>query len=136
MNKEKPFLDILSLCLRSRCPVCGQGDLFTPITKIRSIVHLCVPPERCNHCSFQFSREPGYYFGVLTPLLPIFSLATGLVFIGIYYFALHPEEASQLLLPGAIGTAIGFVLFFRPAIAIYISLDHAIDPPAKRSSLE
>src|SRR4051812_44139281 len=123
MNKKKSFIDILFLCLRSRCPVCGQGDLFTRLTLVKTIAHLCIPPERCNHCDFQFAREPGYYFGILTPLLPILSLGTGLIFVIIYYFVLHPEEPSELFLPGAVGTAIGFILFFRSAIAIFISLD-------------
>jgi uncharacterized protein (DUF983 family) len=135
-DKEKTFFRILSLCLRSRCPICGQGDLFIPLTQIRSIVRFCLPPEHCNRCSFQFRREPGYYFGILTPLLPIFSLLTGLIFVGIFYFFSRPQEAEQLLLPGAIGTVVGFILFFRPAIAIYISLDHAIDPPPKRTLLK
>ena len=86
MSSEKSFLEILFLCLRSRCPVCGQGSLFTPITKIRTIRDLCLPPECCCHCQFLFRREPGYYFGVLTPVLPILSLLTGLIFVGVYFF--------------------------------------------------
>ena len=127
--RAKSFLNILFLCLRSRCPICGVGELFTPILKVRSFGLLCMPPDRCNYCSFKFCREPGYYFGVLTPLLPIFALSTGLVFVVIYYLLSHPDEAFQLLVPGAMGTAVGLLLFFRPAVAIFMSLDHAIDPP-------
>ncbi len=130
INKKKSLFQILSSYFRFRCPVCSQGDLYIPITRVRSFTQLCLPPEQCNVCHFRFRREPGYYFGVLTPLLPILSLMTGLVTTSIYYFTLRPEDPFQLLLPAIAGTAIGFVLFFRPAIAFYIHLDHAIDPPS------
>lgn len=129
MSSSKSFFQILSLCLRSICPVCGQGRLFVSIFKLRSVTDFFLPPHHCQSCGFQFRREAGYYFGVLTPLLPLFSLATGLCFVLAYYLTVRPEDPYQLLLPGALGTACGFIFFFRSAIAIYISLDHAIDPP-------
>lgn len=129
MKAERTFTEILSLCLRSRCPVCAQGQLFVPLLQVRSLAHLLMPPNRCATCSFQFRRESGYYFGVLTPLLPIFSLATGLVFVATYFLWTRTTNAMDLLRPGAIGTGIGFILFFRPALAIFITLDHAVDPP-------
>jgi hypothetical protein len=51
----------------------------------------------------------------------------GIFFAGISYFGFH-EEIDGVLAWGGLGIAIGFVAFFRTAIAIYIALDHAIDP--------
>ena len=135
MDRKKSFFNILSLCLRGLCPVCSCGLLFTPLAKVSSMAQLCIPAERCNYCHFEFCREPGYYFGVLTPLLPILSLMTGLAFVAISYFVWPPEEPTELLLPGLIGTVIGMILFFRPTIAFYISVDHAINPPVTLSHL-
>jgi len=129
MTTERSFFEILSLCLRSRCPVCAKGHLFRPFHQIGSLANLCMPPDKCDCCGFRFRREPGYYFGVLTPVLPMLSLATGLVFVIASYLWGRPTNATELLPAGAIGTAIGFVFCFRPAIAIFISFDHAIDPP-------
>jgi hypothetical protein len=89
---------------------------------------LFFPLERCNACHFRFGRQPGYYFGVVTPILPILALATGAAFAGIAYFGFH-QELKTVLTWGAVGVGIGFLMFFRTAIAVYVALDHAIDPP-------
>lgn len=103
--------------------MCGQGRLF----------ELFLPPDRCEVCRFQFARQPGYYFGVLTPILPILSLMTGIFFAGVSYFGFH-EAIDSVLVSGGVGIAVGFGAFFRTAIAIYIALDHAIDPPGPPTS--
>jgi hypothetical protein len=66
--------------------------------------------------------------GVLTPILPILALMTGVFFAGVSYFGFQ-QEIEAVLKWGGFGIALGFVAFFRPAIAIYIALDHLIDPP-------
>ena len=129
MNEEKSFFEILSLCLHSRCPVCKKGALFQPLSRLNSPVDFFLPLKNCDQCGFRFGREPGYYFGVLTPTLPILSLATGLVFVVGGYLLFHPEDPHDLIPMGALGVAIGFILFWRASIAIFMSFDHAIDPP-------
>ncbi len=129
MTGQKSFFEILSLCLRSTCPVCGSGPLFKAITKARKAREFFLPLKSCKHCGFLFGREPGYYFGVLTPLLPMMSLGVGLVFAGATYGLLE-TDLSGVLAGGAVGIVLGFFGFFRTSIAIYIALDHAIDPPA------
>jgi len=129
MNDQKSYFDILTLCLRSRCPVCRQGDLFLPFSRARSFSELILPPKNCNQCGFQFNREPGYYVGVITPTLPILSLATGLVFVIVTYLFFRPEDPYDLAPIGGLGVAVGFILFWRTSIAIFISFDHAICPP-------
>jgi hypothetical protein len=135
MGRERSFFDLLSLCLRSRCPVCEKGRLFLPLPKVRSVAELCLPPKNCDHCGFCFRREPGYYFGVLTPALPILSLLTALVFVIGDYLIFRPEDPHDLLPVAAAGTLFGLVFNIRNAIAIYISFDHALDPPASPEKL-
>lgn len=89
-----------------------------------------MPLERCRVCDFLFGRQPGYYFGVVTPILPLLALATGMVFSGISYFGFHQERDTALEW-GVVGLILGFILFFRTAIAVYVALDHTIDPPAR-----
>lgn len=89
--------------------------------------------ERCDACSFRFGRQPGYYFGVVTPILPILALAAGAVVAGIAHFGFH-QELETVLAWGGLGTAVGLLLFFRTAIAVYVALDHAVDPPAREKS--
>lgn len=129
MNKGRSYFNILALCLRSRCPVCGRGRLFLPLYRVGSFSELILPPEKCDRCGFRFRREPGYYFGVITPTLPILSLATGLAFVIVDYLCLKPEDPRDLIPIGGLGAVAGLILFWRTSIAIFISFDHAIFPP-------
>ncbi len=127
MNREEGFFAILARCLQSRCPVCGQGRLFAKLTHLQRIRDFFLPLEHCEHCGFRFNRQPGYYFGVVTPILPILALCTGVIFAAFAYLECQ-QELQVVLTWGAVGIGVGFFLFFRTAIAIYVALDHAIDP--------
>jgi uncharacterized protein (DUF983 family) len=129
MPAEKSFLKILSLSLCSKCPVCERGRLFVPYLQAHRFRDYFLPLENCESCRFQFGREPGYYFGVLTPTLSILALGLGILFSGISYFLFHLDLVDVILI-GALGLIMGLILFFRTAIAVFIAFDHAIDPPS------
>ncbi len=112
--------------------MCGQGRLFARLDRIQRFTELFIPLEACTACSFRFSREPGYYFGVVTPVLPILALMTGVFFAGVAHFAFH-REIDTVLSAGFVGVFIGFFLFFRTSIAVYVAFDHAVDPPKRDS---
>ena len=40
-HEDRPFLPLLPLALRGRCPACGQGPLFRRFLK---------PVDQCAHC--------------------------------------------------------------------------------------
>ena len=128
MSGGVSFPTLLSRTLRSRCPACGQGRLFCPFLRAEKIADLFFPAGPCDVCAFRFKRQPGYYFGVITPILPILSLLSGGGFAGMAYFGFH-RDLDNILFWGGVGVVSGFLLFFRTAIAVYISLDHAVDPP-------
>jgi len=130
MKRPRGFADLLSLCLCSRCPVCGTGRLFQSYLAVRRFRELFLPLEHCDYCSFCFAREPGYYFGVLTPTLSILALCLGAAFAGICYFLMRLELTS-VLVSGVVGTLIGLVIFFRTSVAVFIAFDHTIDPPSQ-----
>jgi hypothetical protein len=132
MNHRPSFLNILFRTLTSKCPVCGEGKLFSKLNDVQSGTDLFIPLKNCNRCQFQFARQSGYYFGVVTPVLPILALFTGAFFAGTSYFGFHTEAEDALYWGGA-GIIVGVFLFFRPAIALYIAIDHAIDPPQELS---
>lgn len=130
MSNDPSFGEIFSLCLHSKCPVCGRGRLFSKMTSLRGARDLFLPLEHCEVCHFRFGRQPGYYLGVITPILPILALVTGAIFSGITYFGFH-QEIETVLAWGAVGVGIGFAGFFRTAVAVYVAIDHAIDPPKR-----
>jgi len=128
VKDKASFSEIMSLCLRHRCPVCKTGRLFSKTLEIERFRDLFLPLESCPVCHFRFAREPGYYFGVLSPALPILSIGAGAIVAGIAYFGFG-RDIDTTLIAGASGVALGFFGFCRTAIAIYIAIDHAIDPP-------
>lgn len=128
MKESISFFVILYRVLSSKCPVCGKGRLFAKFYKLQRFSELLLPLKTCDACSFGFARQPGYYFGVVTPVLPLLALTVGFFFAGIAYFAFH-QERDAVLTWGGVGVATGLLLFFRTAIGVYIALDHTIDPP-------
>ncbi len=133
MGKKGPrgrgFFEVFWLCLRSHCPVCGEGRLFVPMMELSSPVDLWEPAKKCLECKFTYRREPGYFFGAVIPVLPILSLVAGLFTAGVYYLLTRPSEFDDVLPSGAAGMALGFIFFYRVTIALYISFDHTMDPP-------
>jgi uncharacterized protein (DUF983 family) len=128
MKEDGSFFVILSRTLSSRCPVCGQGRLFSKLSRLQRFTDFFLPLDHCENCHFRFGRQPGYYFGVVTPILPMLALVMGVFFVAVAYFGFQPK-LEIVLTWGAVGVGVGFFLFFRTAVAIYVALDHAIDPP-------
>ena len=128
------FLEVLRRTVRSKCPVCGIGALFVPYFQARSLTQFFMPALKCNKCSFKFGREPGYYFGILTPTLSFLALGIGVVF-ALTALLVVGRDLSAILLSGGVGVALGVVFCFRTAIAVYISIDHAIDPPKSTATM-
>lgn len=121
----------LSLCLRSLCPVCGKGPLFLPKLQARSLESFFYPVAVCSACGFTFSREGGYYTAAFVPTLPVLSLLFGALVSGFVCLASGVEPLTALTWGGA-GVLFGFFLFVRTSIAIYIAVNHTIEPPEKR----
>lgn len=129
------FGEILSRCLHSKCPVCGTGRLFAKLTRLGSLRDFFLPLEECEFCHFHFARQPGYYLGVVTPILPILALAVGAIF-AVFAYLVFDLDLNTILSWGSVGLGIGFILLFRTAVAIYVSIDHAVDPPTKDADTE
>ena len=135
MKNEADFFRNLSLCLRSRCPVCEKGRLFNSLIGIESLTEIFLPVKECSVCKFHFEREPGYYFGCVFPILPILSLGPAILFPAICYFYFN-MDLNSVAVSSVLGALFGFVVFFRLSVAIYIAIDHSISPPKKLKSYD
>lgn len=129
MTGQNNFIEYLSRCFRSFCPVCGKGKLFIPYGDVKEIRDLFLPPKYCDQCKFEFRREPGYYFGVLAPCLSVLSILFG-IFIGLISFFIFHFEMIDVVWSCLFGLFLGVFIFFRTSIAIFIAIDHSIDPPS------
>jgi uncharacterized protein (DUF983 family) len=129
--KPASFFTILSRCLKSECPVCGEGRLFAHITRVESVGEIFFPLEKCAVCGFKFAREPGYYLGVLMPVLPILSLPMGAFFAAVSYFYLN-LDLDSVFAALILGLIVGCLMCFRTSIALYVTFDHSIRPPTEK----
>ena len=103
--------------LRLACPRCGRGRVFDGPFRMRS---------GCSVCGLTFEREPGYFVGAI-----YVNYGVTVVVAVAGFFALDawlaPWVGWQLLLWG--GFAVAFPLwFFRYSKALWLSLDHLVDP--------
>ncbi len=111
-----PGTPYIRRALRLRCPVCGDGKLFTGLT-----MH-----ETCPACGFPFEREPGYWTNAVT----LNFMVTG----GFIVLLVAPLAYSSLPVPVIVG--LGLVLAvvlplacFRHCKALWLAFDLHIRPP-------
>ena len=96
---------MLARGLTRRCPVCGQGGLFSRWFSLA---------ERCPRCHVRFERIEGHWLGALG-LNTIVSF-TGLFVVVVAGLLLsHPEFAMVPLVVAAAATAVVLPLAFFPS---------------------
>jgi uncharacterized protein (DUF983 family) len=100
-----------------RCPRCGRAPLFTGLVRMR---------PRCPVCGLVFEREAGYFIGAI---YINYGLTVLLALAG--YFLLEAWQAPSRWWQVAVWGAFT-VLFplwsFRYSKALWLALDHLIDP--------
>ena len=120
-------LNFLWRALRLKCPVCGRSPLFVPWWRTRSVMDWFTPLDGCPRCGFPIEREPGYFLFSLWVLNFGFVVSVALI---TYIFLEYYCDVSTPLLLIATGLPAPFVgvLIARHAKALFIALDHFIDP--------
>jgi uncharacterized protein (DUF983 family) len=107
--------------LRLRCPRCGGGRVFDGPFRMRA---------RCAACGLTYEREAGYFVGAI---YLNYGLTVTTALLG--YFLL--DAWPGLTLGQQLGLWGGFVVLFpfwsfRYSKALWLSLDHLVDPQDKR----
>lgn len=117
--------------LRLRCPVCGVSPLFSPARSVRSLHDWLTPLEGCPRCRYRYERESGYFLlatwainyifvgGLALAAWLLVAIFTGLSLTGTLLVLLVPMPLLSLLL-------------VRHAKALWLALDHFIDPHRRR----
>lgn len=91
--------------LLRRCPVCGQGRLFTRWFTLA---------ERCPRCRLRFERIEGHWLGALG-LNTIVSFVVLFVVVVVGLTLSHPDYRMAPLLAAATATAVLVPLAFYPS---------------------
>lgn len=94
--------------VRQRCPVCGQGKLFSGIFRMR---------DDCACCGVSFAREPGLWLGSMDINL---TLSLAIVMTPIMF--LPDLKLARALLYGSIGAITLPALLFRPVRGFWVAL--------------
>ena len=120
---------------RLQCPVCGTKPIFVPLRRVRNFHDWFTPLDGCPRCGYPYEREPGYF------LLAIFGFNFGFaVFLGMASFialALFDDVVRmpwwQLMALTGLPIPIVNVLIARHAKALFIALDHFVDPHVREN---
>lgn len=110
--------------LRLRCPRCHRGKLFSSWFDMH---------PRCEQCSLQFQREPGFYLGSIYFNYGVASLLG----IGAYFaLAFAGGLPAKLALAICVVLATTFPLwFFRYARSLFLTIDYFINPISRSNSV-
>jgi uncharacterized protein (DUF983 family) len=103
--------------IRLRCPVCGEGKIFSGFFKSY---------RECGHCGAIYDREPGFFLGSI-----YFNYGLTALICAIAYPVLSfgYRIGDNLAMAIVLGFAVLFpVWFFRYARSLWLGMDQFWDP--------
>jgi uncharacterized protein (DUF983 family) len=108
---------VLGRARRLRCPVCGEGPMFSGWLTMN---------KRCSHCGLWFERDTGYFLGSIYVNYAFTTVIAASIYLVPMLWIGRP---SVWLLVPVVGFCIVFPLyFFRYARCLWLSLDHYMSP--------
>lgn len=112
---------VLGRGLRLRCPRCGEASLFASGFRMRS---------RCPACALVFEREAGYWVGAI---YVNYGLTVTVTLAGYFLLEAWLAPAVRWQLAIWIPFVVVFpIATFRLSKALWLSLDHLLDPGESR----
>ena len=116
-----------------KCPVCGTRPIFIPWWRVRSFHDWFTPLDGCPRCGYPYEREPGYF------LLAVFGFNPGFaVFVATTLFVYLAYTGDAVRMPAwefmcVVGVPVPIIniLIARHAKALFIALDHFVDPHSR-----
>ena len=110
---------MLARGLARRCPVCGQGGLFT---------RWFILAERCPRCGLRFERIEGHWLGAVG-LNTVVSFSVLFVVVVAALVASHPDYQPVPLAVAAMSAAVVVPLVFYPSSkTVWTAIDVAMRP--------
>jgi uncharacterized protein (DUF983 family) len=131
-----PFTPVNALlylrrALAQRCPVCGESRLFAPASSVRSLHAWLTPLEGCPLCRYRYERESGYF--LLATWVVNYVFVGGLALLAWFLIANFTRlslVATLLIL--LIPMPFASLILARHAKALWLALDHFVDPHRRR----
>lgn len=114
-----------------RCPVCGESRIFAPASSVRSLRAWLTPLDGCPICRYRYERESGYFLLATWAVNYVFVGGLALaVWILIANFTRMSLAGTLLVL--LVPMPFASLLFARHAKALWLALDHFVDPHRRR----
>ena len=111
----------ISNILKTKCPNCGTGDIFSSKGNIFKF-RMPRMHERCPHCNYKFEREIGFFFGAM---FVSYALAAAemiaCMVIAWYFLDLRPLTVFFIIVAVAI---LSSTLNFRLSRTIWLYMFH------------
>jgi uncharacterized protein (DUF983 family) len=111
-----------------RCPRCGKGQIFEP--GLRGLFFL---NDECSVCGLSFMPEPGYYLGAMYVSYGLGVLTV--LPVAIYLGVIAHWPLWSVLAIMVIQTLVSMLLFLRLSRAVWLHVDHTLDPQQTEGSL-
>ncbi len=109
------------------CPVCGEHPIFSEVRRVRSLHDWLTPLEGCPRCRYRYEREPGYF--LLATWAVNYLFVGGLAILTWLLLSLWTDlSLAPMLLVLLLPMPVFSVLFARHAKALWLALDHFLDP--------
>ncbi|HYG77427.1 MAG TPA: hypothetical protein VEK08_20640 [Planctomycetota bacterium] len=110
--------------LKLRCPECGETPIFA--REIHSLKDWVCPLEGCPRCGYKYEREPGYF------LISTWAINYGVIgALGLATVFLINNLTVALAIVLVLLPILNF-LFIRHSKALYLAMDHYLDPVVKK----
>ena len=118
------FRALLARALALKCPLCGEGKLFSGwLTMHRA----------CPHCGAVFEREPGFFLGSIYINYGLTALIVAVAYPMLLFNGLVRETP---LLVGAVAFTVIFpILLFPWARSLWLGFDQWRDPQEGESGM-
>jgi uncharacterized protein (DUF983 family) len=122
----------LRRALALKCPVCGESRLFVPARSVRSLGAWLTPLPGCSLCRYAYERESGYF--LLATWAVNYVFVGGLALLAWFLIANFTRlSLAATLLVLLVPMPIASLLFARHAKALWLALDHFVDPHRRRA---
>lgn len=107
--------------LRGHCPTCGGADPFINFMRMK---------PKCDHCSYVFERESGYYLG---SIYINYGLTASVVTLSVFFFRFVIDVQTWIPWAALLFFCVVFPLwFFRYSRLLWTALDLYWDPPQEK----
>ena len=120
VNSEKRadrFPVLLLRAIRLRCPLCGEGKMFSGYWKVH---------KSCSECGASFEREPGFFLGSIYFNYGLTALIVAIAYPLLLFTETLPENV--LMWSSLTFTVLFPMWFFRYARALWAAFDELWDP--------